>query len=107
SDLDTGAIILTGEAVRRSTARAIADLLAEEAGEFVCASSGHNLEAVMAAHGSGAVGHSRQLGRAVLSVDIGGGTSKLTLARNGEIIETAATNVGGRLVATDDKGNVV
>lgn len=105
-DVDTGAIILTGEAVKRYNARAIADLFATEAGKFVCASAGHNLEAVMAAHGSGAVALSRRTGQTVLSVDIGGGTSKLALVRNGEILETAATNVGGRLVATDDHGKI-
>src|SRR4051794_4859469 len=35
-DVDTGAIILTGEAVKRTNARAIADLFASEAGKFVC-----------------------------------------------------------------------
>jgi len=105
-DVDTGAIILTGEAVKRRNARAIADLFAEEAGKFVCASAGHNLEAVMAAHGSGAVALSRSSGQTVLSVDIGGGTCKLALVRNGDILETAATNVGGRLVATDAHGKV-
>src|SRR5712692_2229424 len=59
-DIDSGAIILTGEAVKRHNARAIADLFAEHAGKFVCASAGHNLEAIMAAHGSGAAALSRR-----------------------------------------------
>jgi len=54
-DVDTGAIILTGEAIRRDNARAIADLFATQRGNFVCASAGHNFEALLAAHGSGAV----------------------------------------------------
>ena len=54
-DIDTGAVVLTGEALKRANARAIADLFAMDSGKFVCASAGHNLEAVMAAHGSGAV----------------------------------------------------
>src|SRR4030095_13818208 len=53
--VDTGAIILTGEAIRRDNARAIADVLATQRGNFVCASAGHNFEALLSAHGSGAV----------------------------------------------------
>ena len=57
-DVDTGALILTGVAVRRRNARAIAELFAQEAGKFVAVSAGDGLEATMAAHGSGAVAHS-------------------------------------------------
>jgi ethanolamine utilization protein EutA len=104
-EVDTGAIILTGEALKRTNARAIADLFASEAGKFVCASAGHNLEAVMAAHGSGAVAASREGGQTILNVDVGGGTSKLALVRQGEIVETASLEVGGRLVALDEGGD--
>jgi ethanolamine utilization protein EutA len=63
----------------------------------------------MAAHGSGAAALSKQQGnaRTVLNVDVGGGTSKLALIQNGEILETAAINVGGRLVAMDESGNII
>jgi ethanolamine utilization protein EutA (predicted chaperonin) len=105
-DIDSGAIILTGEAVKRTNARAIADLFASEAGKFVCASAGHNLEAIMAAHGSGAAALSKSPSKTVLNVDVGGGTSKLAIIQNGEILETAAINVGGRLIAMDENGNV-
>ncbi len=104
--VDTGAIILTGEAVKRTNARAIADLFASQAGKFVCASAGPNLEAIMAANGSGAIALSRNSQGTVLNVDIGGGTCKLCLVRDGEILETAALNVGGRLVAVDGDGRV-
>ncbi len=98
-DVDSGAVILTGEALKRANARAIADLFAEESGKFVCASAGHNLEAVMAAHGSGAVKLSKTENKTFLNVDIGGGTTKLALCRGGEIIANAALAVGGRLLA--------
>src|SRR5262249_61086113 len=49
--VDSGAVILTGEALKRRNARAIADLFSEEAGKFVCASAGHHMECQMAAHG--------------------------------------------------------
>src|SRR5215510_11636351 len=43
-EIDSGAVILTGEAIKRKNARAIADLFSEEAGKFVCASAGHHME---------------------------------------------------------------
>ncbi len=106
-DIDSGAIILTGEAVKRTNAHAIADLFADTAGRFVCASAGHNLESILAANGSGSVYASRHPEQTVLNVDMGGGTTKLAVVNNGVIIETATINVGGRLVATDDAGKVV
>src|ERR671935_1898498 len=101
SDVDTGAVILTGAALERANARAVADLFAEEGGKFVCASAGHNLEGILAAHGSGAVALSHERGDTLLHVDIGGGTTKLGLLHNGEVLRTAAVHVGGRLVAID------
>src|SRR5438445_317890 len=55
ADVDSGAVILTGEAIKRRNARAIADLFSEEAGRFVCASAGHHMECQLSAHGSGGV----------------------------------------------------
>ncbi|MEX2288979.1 MAG: ethanolamine ammonia-lyase reactivating factor EutA [Mycobacteriales bacterium] len=103
SAIDSGAVVLTGEALKRSNARAIADLFAAEAGTFVCASAGHHLEAVMAAHGSGAVADSREHSGVRLHVDIGGGTAKLAVVSDGQILGTAAVAVGGRLVALDGR----
>src|SRR3954470_10336004 len=54
-DIDTGAIIVTGEAVKKKNAEAIAALFSEEAGKFIWAPAGHNLESILAAYGSGAV----------------------------------------------------
>ena len=106
-DVDTGAVILTGEAVKRTNARAIAELFASQTGRFVCASAGHNLEAVMAAHGSGAVALSRDAGYVVMNVDVGGGTSKLAIARGGDVVETAALAIGGRLLAMDSNRRLI
>ena len=104
--IDTGAVILTGEAIRRTNARAIAELFAADSGRFVCASAGHHLECVLAAHGSGAVALSRESGRTILNVDIGGGTTKLALAAAGRVVATCAFAVGGRLVAFDGAGRL-
>src|SRR5712691_1153802 len=105
-DVDTGAVILTGAALERANARAVADLFAGSGGKFVCASAGHNLEGILAAHGSGAVALSHQRGDTLLHVDVGGGTTKLGLLRNGEVLRTAAIHVGGRLVAFDADNRV-
>jgi ethanolamine utilization protein EutA len=100
-DIDSGAVILTGEAIKRRNARAIAELFSEVSGKFVCASAGHHMECQMAAHGSGAVAMSKARGETVLNIDIGGGTTKLALIEKGEIIATAAIAVGGRLVVEE------
>jgi ethanolamine utilization protein EutA len=106
-DVDTGALILTGVAVRRRNARAIAELFAQEAGKFVAVSAGDGLEATMAAHGSGAVAHSAKIGGVVLNIDIGGGTSKFAVCINGKVQEVSALDVGARLLAFDKEGAIV
>ena len=52
--IDTGVVILTGEALRRENAQRIAAVLSEQGGEFVTATAGHHMEAMLAAYGSGA-----------------------------------------------------
>ncbi len=97
ADIDSGAVILTGEAIKRTNAEAIAGIFASQAGKFVCASAGHHMECVLAAHGAGAVALSRHTHRTVLNVDIGGGTTKLALIDNGAIRSTCAIAVGARV----------
>lgn len=105
--VDTGAVITTGEAARKENAAAIVALFSGQAGRFVCATAGHHLEALLAAHGSGAVALSRRPETPiVLNVDIGGGTTKLAVCRDGQVEETAALDLGARLVSFDDRGAV-
>ena len=106
-EVDTGALILTGVAVRRRNARAIGELFAQEAGKFVAVSAGDGLEATMAAHGSGAVAHSGKIGGVVLNIDIGGGTSKFAICNNGKVQEVSAIDIGARLLAFDKDGAIV
>src|SRR5436305_8776875 len=95
--IDSGAVILTGEALRRENAQGIADLLADQGGEFVCAAAGHNMEAMLAAYGSGAAKVSHDRGQRILNIDIGGGTTKLALIEKGKVLATGALHIGGRL----------
>ncbi|HEY2792436.1 MAG TPA: ethanolamine ammonia-lyase reactivating factor EutA, partial [Micromonosporaceae bacterium] len=106
SDVDTGVVVLTGEAADRRNARAIGDVVADLGGQFLSVAAGHHLEAVLAAHGNGAVARSRSSGRPVLTIDIGGGTTKLAVARDGTVVATAALHLGGRLIAFDDDGRL-
>ena len=101
-DVDTGAIIITGETSRRENARAVVEALSDFAGDFVVATAGPDLESVLAAKGAGAVDFSEKSGKRVLHFDIGGGTSNLALIEDGYISATACLNVGGRLVKIED-----
>ncbi|WP_158913554.1 ethanolamine ammonia-lyase reactivating factor EutA [Caulobacter sp. S45] len=105
--VDTGAVILTGEALRRENAEAISKILADHAGDFVCATAGHHMEATLAAYGSGAARASADQGLPILNVDIGGGTTKLALTEGGKVLATAALHIGGRLLAVDETGRLV
>ncbi len=104
ADIDSGAVILTGEAIKRPNARAIDEIFASQSGKFVCATAGHELESLLAAHGSGATTFSRQHSGTGLHIDIGGGTTKLALISDGEVLDVAAYAVGGRLLAQDADG---
>ena len=107
ADVDTGAVILTGEALRRDNAQAIAAILAEQGGDFVCATAGHHMESMLAAFGSGAAKRSASGGGRILNVDIGGGTSKLAVVEAGKVVGAAAIHIGGRLVVVDGDGRIV
>jgi ethanolamine utilization protein EutA len=105
-DIDTGAVIITGEALKKENAQPIVEYFAKHAGKFICAAAGHNHEALLAAYGSGAVELSKSEHKTVLNVDMGGGTTKFALIEHGGVTHTAAINIGARLIAFDES-NVV
>ncbi len=105
-DVDTGAIIITGETSRKENAAAVLEALSGFAGDFVAATAGPDLESVLAAKGAGATVYSEQTGKTVLHMDIGGGTSNLALIENGQILQTGCLNVGGRLLKLDETGTL-
>ena len=107
ADIDTGAVILTGEALRRENARAIAGIVAEKGGDFVCATAGHHMESMLAAYGSGAATVSSAQGKRILNIDIGGGTTKLAVVEGGKVTATAAVHIGGRLQVVDAEGRIM
>lgn len=104
--IDTGALILTGVAVRRRNARAIGELFAAQTGKFVSVSAGDALEATLAAFGSGAAARSIRESARVMNADIGGGTSKIAVCEAGELAEMTAVDIGARIVCFDEAGRV-
>lgn len=103
-EIDTGAVLITGEALKRENARPIVERFAREGGRFVCASAGPNHEAILAAHGSGAVALSTETAGTVLHLDIGGGTAKVARVSGGVIRQVAAVSVGARLICVAEDG---
>ena len=103
-DVDTGAVIVTGETSRKENAGTVLAELSDLAGDFVVATAGPDLESILAARGAGAYEASK--GKRVLHMDIGGGTSNLCLLEDGKCIQTGCLNVGGRLLKLDETGTI-
>ena len=107
TDVQTGAVIITGETARKENAKQVLSALAELAGTFVVATAGPALESVLAARGAGADRYAKEHGVYVLHFDIGGGTSNMALFDpDGSLLDTGCLNVGGRLLKLDENGLV-
>jgi len=106
AQVDTGAVIITGETSRKENAAAVLQAVSALAGDFVAATAGPHLESVLAAKGAGACAYSQSTGKTVLHMDIGGGTANLALIREGTILRTGCMNVGGRLLKFSKTGVV-
>ncbi len=106
NQVDTGAVIITGETSRKENAREVLQALSGYAGDFVVATAGPDLESVLAAKGAGATDYSAKTGKSVLHIDIGGGTSNFAYIKDGNVVATGCLNVGGRLLTFDDDGKV-
>ena len=102
--VDTGAVIITGETSRKENAQTVLKELSDFAGDFVVATAGPDLESILAARGAGA--YERSEGKRVLHMDIGGGTSNLCLIEDGKMLATGCLNVGGRLLKRDESGKI-
>ncbi|WP_432409615.1 ethanolamine ammonia-lyase reactivating factor EutA [Wukongibacter sp. M2B1] len=97
-DVDTGAVIITGETARKENAREVLNTLSGLAGDFVVATAGPDLEGIIAGKGAGAAQISKKKGAVVVNLDIGGGTTNIAVFKNGEAIDTACLDIGGRLI---------
>jgi len=105
-DIQTGAVIVTGESARKQNAKQIAEALSNDTGKFVAATAGPNFESLIAAMGSGAVARSKKYNKTILSCDIGGGTSNIAVSQSGEILSTSCVSVGGRLLGVSHEGKI-
>lgn len=102
AQVQTGAVIITGETARKENARQVLNALSGYAGDFVVATAGPALESVLAGKGSGAADYSRRHRCAVVNLDIGGGTTNFAHFDHGELTDTGCLNVGGRLMKFRD-----
>jgi ethanolamine utilization protein EutA len=107
NEIDSGAVIITGESSRKINAEEIINIISGESGKFVAATAGPNFESVISAHGSGAVGYSDRNKVKLIHSDIGGGTSKIIVIEEGEIVHTLSVNIGGRQIAYDNEHKII
>jgi len=106
-DVESGAVIITGETSKVRNARDTVMTLAAGLGDFVVATAGPHLESVIAGRGSGAGAYSEKNAARVLNIDVGGGTSNYAVFEGGRVLDTACLNVGGHLLQTDASGRVI
>ncbi|MPQ42907.1 ethanolamine ammonia-lyase reactivating factor EutA [Clostridium tarantellae] len=100
-DIQTGAVIITGETARKENANDVLQTLSGFAGDFVVATAGPDLESIIAGKGAGAHIYSKEHSTTVVNLDIGGGTTNLAVFVRGEVKETGCLDIGGRLIKLD------
>lgn len=96
--IQMGAVIITGETARKENSALVLEALSGFSGDFVVATAGPDLESIIAAKGAGAHTYSEKTRKSVVNLDIGGGTTNLAVFTDGELIDTACFDIGGRLV---------
>ena len=105
-DIQMGAVIITGETARKSNANNVLRALSGYAGDFVVATAGPDLESIIAGKGAGAQTYSETKRKPVVNLDIGGGTTNLAVFKDGEVIDTACFDIGGRLIKLDQQKKI-
>lgn len=103
-DVDTGAVIITGETARKENASLVLEKLSGLAGDFVVATAGPDLEAIIAGKGAGVDLISKEKKTVVANLDIGGGTTNIAIFKDGEVIDTTCLDIGGRLIKINPDG---
>lgn len=98
NDIQTGAVIITGETATKQNAQEMVHYLSDHAGEFLVATAGPDLEGIIAAKGSGAYEYSKKTGKVIANIDIGGGTANVAVYKSGKLCGTCTLHIGGRLI---------
>ncbi|MBI5290356.1 MAG: ethanolamine ammonia-lyase reactivating factor EutA [Chloroflexi bacterium] len=101
TQVETGAVIITGETAKKKHADEILRALSGLAGEFVVTVAGPHLESLIAGRGAGAAQYSQKYFCKVTNIDIGGGSANSALFNAGALVTAAAMNYGGRIVEID------
>lgn len=101
-DVDTGAVIITGESARKENAADVLENLSGFAGDFVVSTAGPDLESIIAGKGSGAYQYSMDNHCITANLDIGGGTTNIVLFNDGDVIGKGCFDIGGRLIRLKD-----
>lgn len=106
-EIDTGAVIITGETVKKSNSAVVANALSELAGDFVVASAGADLESVLSGKGAGADKISSETNKIIANFDIGGGTTNISVFKDGISVDTACLDLGGRLIKLNENREII
>ncbi len=101
-DIDAGAIIITGEMARKHNADLVLSSISELAGDFVVATAGPALEAVLSAKGAGTDQISKDKLQVIANIDVGGGTSNIAVFDRGILSAVACLDIGGRLIHVEN-----
>ena len=97
-DVQTGAVIITGDTARKSNAQSVLRNISRYAGDFVVATAGPELESILAGKGSGADEYSRQTTQCFCNMDIGGGTTNTAAFFDGRVVDADCLDIGGMLI---------
>lgn len=98
SDVETGAVIITGDTARKKNAETVLTAISKFAGDFVVAVAGPELESILAGKGSGAKQYSADTIETICNLDIGGGTTNTAAFYDSTCIDTDCMDIGGRLI---------
>ncbi len=101
AQVETGAVIITGETAKKRNADTILQAVSNLAGDFVVSVAGPHLESMMAGRGAGAAAYSQEHYCTVTNIDIGGGSANSAIFRQGDLLAAAAMNYGGRILQVD------
>ncbi len=99
--VETGAVIITGETAKKKNADEILRVLAGMAGEFVVTVAGPHVESLIAGRGAGAAQYAQTHFTSVTNVDIGGGSANSAMFKAGALVAASAMNYGGRIIEID------
>ena len=100
--VETGAVIITGETARKKNADQVLNAISSLAGDFVVTVAGPNVEGMIAGRGSGAANYARKHYATVMNIDIGGGSANCAVFKQGNFEDSSAMSFGGRVIEIQD-----